>query len=638
MSQSNQVKLGSESWKRVSAILLVAVMTLMVASPMVTASVDTVETPIVILPAETGRPMRNPDITDSEKIDEEDFSTGEDTILSTPPDPIPSDSVIGVNPATLSATVQTGQTTQENLIVDNIGGTTDLTFSATTTQLISSGSTAALPADPIGFSANHDLNTDNWGDGGNDAFDGYARIDVTVGGITQSSLVITTGSHEYTTDGYTYRLVSDWAENHILRYRIEPVSTEVREDITVRLWGNLGSDSNTVSLLSTFNHDGLDIDYMVTNDWSGIDGTSGDPQVTHFMVPSNSDHLSSVTYDISGDKPDIQAVDVSLPVTVYVTASYHPHADIANWVDNDLLQVSNYATPVPSDGVVSAGSQTTVTVNFDATNLNPGIYTGNVYIFHNDPMQPMIAVPFTLTVLADPHDMRVFDMVSPNIGFTTSVVSVDVTILNQGLNTETNVEVQLLVDGTITDSFTIPTIDPGMFSNFALNWMPLTPGTYTLEVIALPAPLEALTWNNDMSKQIDIFTPMATPWSDGFETGWGEWTTEILSNNHGLTNWEIGDLMGTGPVTAYSGTNCAGTNINDRYYPYDADITLVSHYIELGMGSQLLSFNTWYNTWYGCPGADGGFVEIDDGMGWTEISPNGGYPESGSMGGYNTDG
>ena len=49
MSQSNPSKFGTESWKRVSAILLVAVMVFMVAAPMVTAEIESVDTPIVTI-------------------------------------------------------------------------------------------------------------------------------------------------------------------------------------------------------------------------------------------------------------------------------------------------------------------------------------------------------------------------------------------------------------------------------------------------------------------------------------------------------------------------------------------------------------------------------------------------------------
>ena len=460
---------GNESRRRTLAIFVVAIMIMMVAAPMVSVAQAPTEAPVADIP-EPGvdiPPINTvwaPDLTDfePEKPSQstayppngepvggresrpnaqgrptqaykpagrqhpygsqggkpgdlmETFTPTQYSLSSLPPDPTPFNADIWVNPASLSPSVVTGQSAMETLTIGN-SGTTDLTFNTLTSLLVSSGSTDPLPPDPTGFLADHDLNTDNWNDGGNDAFDGYARVDVTVGGVAQASLDITTGSREYTTNGYTYRMTSDWAENHILRYRIEPVTAGPRNDITVRLYGNLGSDGGTQSWMQTLDHNGAMINYFVTNDGSGLDGLDGDPQVTHWMIPADLTDLGAVSYSIGGDQSDIQAVDVSLPVTIYVTASYHPHAAIANWVNNDLLTSSPFVTVVPSDGTVPSMAQQDLTVTFDASNLNPGIYTGNVYITHNDPNQTRVAVPFTLTVLADTHDNRVLGMTAPEL-------------------------------------------------------------------------------------------------------------------------------------------------------------------------------------------------------------------------------
>jgi len=64
--------------------------------------------------------------------------------------------------------------------------------------------------------------------------------------------------------------------------------------------------------------------------------------------------------------------------------------------------------------------------------------------------------------------------------------------------------------------------------------------------------------------QVQTNVPFATDWTENFETGSGAWTTEIIRASS--NKWEIGNPMGTGPGTAYSGTNCAGTNIDNNYY------------------------------------------------------------------------
>jgi uncharacterized membrane protein len=127
-------------------------------------------------------------------------------------------------------------------------------------------------------------------------------------------------------------------------------------------------------------------------------------------------------------------------------------------------------------------------------------------------------------------------------------------------------------------------------------------------------------------------------WFDGFEGGENAWTRNVIRESMvDKTQWGIGDPKGSGPGSAYNGSNCAGTNLQTIYYP-NADITLVSPYVELGTGSQLLNFNHWYQTnEYGWA-YDGGFVEINNGFGWSQIYPTDGYPSNGYMGGYFTQG
>jgi uncharacterized membrane protein len=132
--------------------------------------------------------------------------------------------------------------------------------------------------------------------------------------------------------------------------------------------------------------------------------------------------------------------------------------------------------------------------------------------------------------------------------------------------------------------------------------------------------------------------PNTVAWFDGFEGGWGAWSTqEFTPSSPNPTNWEMGDPLGTGPSTAYNGGNCSGTNIVDWYY-VSSDTTLITPYVQLGVAPQIFSFFTWYTM--NTNGDDGGFVEISVAGGpWNQITPIGGYPwVGGMMGGYWVDG
>jgi uncharacterized membrane protein/bacillopeptidase F (M6 metalloprotease family) len=158
------------------------------------------------------------------------------------------------------------------------------------------------------------------------------------------------------------------------------------------------------------------------------------------------------------------------------------------------------------------------------------------------------------------------------------------------------------------------------------------PGDYDVADINASSQNDPMVY--DVS-QIQTQVPYNVDWFDDFSAGWGAWTQEVYDPGNPTTYWEIGDPMGWGPGSAYSGSDCAGTNIADDYYWY-SDIMLVTPYVELGPSPQLLSFMHWYemDTWED----EGGFVEINDGGGWTQIYPVGGYPDWGMMGNYWTDG
>ena len=66
----------------------------------------------------------------------------------------------------------------------------------------------------------------------------------------------------------------------------------------------------------------------------------------------------------------------------------------------DLVSYSWLSITNNGSGNVSAGSSSDVTTHFDATGMNPGIYTGEVLITSNDPDEPQIAVPCTMEVVS----------------------------------------------------------------------------------------------------------------------------------------------------------------------------------------------------------------------------------------------
>jgi uncharacterized membrane protein/predicted GH43/DUF377 family glycosyl hydrolase len=160
-----------------------------------------------------------------------------------------------------------------------------------------------------------------------------------------------------------------------------------------------------------------------------------------------------------------------------------------------------------------------------------------------------------------------------------------------------------------------------------------SPGDYDFAAILVESTSDASVFGELF---IQTHVPYLTDWFDGFET-WMPWISDVVANSNPPTFWDMGNPMGSGPGSAYNGSNCVGTNIWDAYYP-GADIAFATPYIELGSGRQELTFQHWYQTNDWGFAVDGGFVEINDGIGWVQIYPTDGYPNDGYLGGYNTQG
>ncbi|MCJ7431161.1 hypothetical protein MUO83_08145 [Candidatus Bathyarchaeota archaeon] len=78
------------------------------------------------------------------------------------------------------------------------------------------------------------------------------------------------------------------------------------------------------------------------------------------------------------------------------------------------------------------------------------------------------------------------------------------TVRNQGLNNETNVELQLLINGTVVESVVIPELQSGTSYTINYTWTPTFAGVYNITVYAPPVPDEEITTNNIYSKLVPV--------------------------------------------------------------------------------------------------------------------------------------
>jgi len=104
------------------------------------------------------------------------------------------------------------------------------------------------------------------------------------------------------------------------------------------------------------------------------------------------------------------------------------------------------------------------------------------------------------------------------------------TVFNIGLNNETNVELQLLIDGTIVKSHAVDL--PSGWS-FTINylWSPSEEATYNITAYCPPVPDEHLLFNNRISQLVQVVYPLIRP----VPGQWANYTMSYYDENDQLT-------------------------------------------------------------------------------------------------------
>lgn len=105
------------------------------------------------------------------------------------------------------------------------------------------------------------------------------------------------------------------------------------------------------------------------------------------------------------------------------------------------------------------------------------------------------------------HDLLVLDLEVPQFIEPGSVGNFTSIILNFGRFNETNLTVQLLVDGQVVDFVNVDFLASGVSAHVAFSWNPITEGKYNVTSYVVPLPEEDNTLNNWKSTILRVYYP-----------------------------------------------------------------------------------------------------------------------------------
>jgi len=104
------------------------------------------------------------------------------------------------------------------------------------------------------------------------------------------------------------------------------------------------------------------------------------------------------------------------------------------------------------------------------------------------------------------HDLLIFDLETPQFLQLNDTTIVSNSMLNFGATDESNVAIQLFVNGSLVNSTVISFIESGALATLNFLWTPATEGIYNVTAYVAPVQNETITENNALSRYIVVRT------------------------------------------------------------------------------------------------------------------------------------
>jgi subtilisin family serine protease len=149
------------------------------------------------------------------------------------------------------------------------------------------------------------------------------------------------------------------------------------------------------------------------------------------------------------------------------------------------------------------------------------------------------------------HDIKVSDLQAPDYVKPNDTALVNATVCNIGMNNETDITVELIVNDTVVNNTTIPFVENGTNTSVYFTWSaPSIEGMYNLTVYAVPVQGENITLNNQKTKRVSVTSakPIAL-FKD--RDPWGYASNEEVLLKYGL------------PYTVFTSSDMGSVNLSE---------------------------------------------------------------------------
>jgi thermitase len=186
---------------------------------------------------------------------------------------------------------------------------------------------------------------------------------------------------------------------------------------------------------------------------------------------------------------------VKHPITQNVTSIY------VNWVQDISAETPSKCLAWVSD-LYGRHAFLSTTTRGDVVVISDSNIMDNDGLGMADNAQLMLNI-FNYAGIRWAHELAV-TLEAPGFLEPGTSTTLNATVTNYGLSNETDVELQLLLNGTVVDSAVIPELQTETSSSLNYSWAPVTEGSYNVIAYAPPVPGEEATDDNVASMTVIV--------------------------------------------------------------------------------------------------------------------------------------
>lgn len=193
-------------------------------------------------------------------------------------------------------------------------------------------------------------------------------------------------------------------------------------------------------------------------------------------------------------------------------------------------------------------------------------------------------------IIRYPHEVLV-ELDVPTYADPDEQLTINMTVWNRGTENETDLTLQLFINESLTDTFTIPELNSGFYAERSTSWTPISLGNYNITAYMIPVPLENVTGNNRDTKWIrirDIYARVLYDRShdNQYPTNFTIWFDELRFLGIAI------DILDTGPIDSNTLIGYDGfISVTPLTHYTDSERVIIQSYVNDGGG--LLVIGEW---------------------------------------------